>query len=83
MLSLRFFFLSLLSGSLAKTVTYNWSIDFVQAAPDNFTRQVIGINGKWPLPPIMADVGDLVVVNVFVVSSLEIESTLTMLASIT
>jgi iron transport multicopper oxidase len=83
MLSLTLFFLSLLSASLAKTVTYSWSIDFVQAAPDNFTRQVIGINGEWPLPPIEADVGDQVVVNVFVISSLGSESTLTILASIT
>jgi iron transport multicopper oxidase len=83
MLSLTLFFLSLLSASLAKTVTYNWSIDFVQAAPDSFTRQVIGINGKWPLPPIEADVGDQVVVNVFVILSLESESTLTILDSIT
>jgi iron transport multicopper oxidase len=83
MLSLTLFFLSLFSASFAKTVTYNWSIDFVQAAPDNFTRQVIGINGKWPLPPIEADVGDLVVVNVFVILTLESEWTLTILASIT
>jgi len=83
MLSLTLLFLSLSSASLAKTVTYNWSIDFVQAAPDNFTRQVIGINGKWPLPPIEADVGDQVLVNVLVKSSLESGSTLTILASIT
>jgi iron transport multicopper oxidase len=83
MLCLTLLFLSLSSASLAKTVTYNWSIDFVQAAPDNFTRQVIGINGKWPLPPIEADVGDQVLVNVLVKSSLESGSTLTILASIT
>jgi iron transport multicopper oxidase len=57
-------FLSLLSLCLGKTVTYNWSIEFVNAAPDNFTRQVIGINGAWPCPPIEATVGDQVVVHV-------------------
>lgn len=60
-------FLSLaLSASLATcaTITYNWSIDFVEAAPDNFTRQVIGINGQWPCPTIEGTVGDTIVVQV-------------------
>jgi iron transport multicopper oxidase len=67
------FFLSLASIALAGTVTYNWSIDFVTAAPDGFSRQVIGINGKWPCPPIEATVGDTVVVNVY--NNLGTEST--------
>ena len=57
-------FLSLLAVALAGTVTYDWSIDYVTAAPDGFSRQVIGINGAWPCPPIEASVGDTVVVNV-------------------
>jgi iron transport multicopper oxidase len=55
--------LGLISFALAKTVTYDWSIDFVNAAPDGFSRQVIGINGKWPCPPIEVNVGDTVVVH--------------------
>ena len=57
-------FLSLLAVALAGTVTYDWSIDYVTAAPDGFSRQVIGINGAWPCPPLKASVGDTVVVNV-------------------
>lgn len=36
------FILALLSGSLAATVTYNWDINWVEAAPDGFKRPVIG-----------------------------------------
>ena len=57
--------LSLVAGAVAGTVTYDWSIDWVTAAPDGFSRQVIGINGQWPCPPIEATVGDTVVVNVY------------------
>jgi iron transport multicopper oxidase len=32
--------------SLAETLSYNWTIGFVTAAPDGFSRQVIGINGQ-------------------------------------
>ncbi|KAH8799438.1 Cupredoxin, partial [Xylogone sp. PMI_703] len=52
------------SYSCATAVTYNWSIDWVTVAPDGFSRQVIGINGQWPCPPIEASVGDTVVVHV-------------------
>ncbi|KAL1596938.1 hypothetical protein SLS59_007681 [Nothophoma quercina] len=48
----------------AKTVTYDFDIGWATAAPDGFSRQVIGINGQWPIPMIEADVGDTVVVNV-------------------
>ena len=34
--------------AFAKTVTYNFDIGWVTAAPDGFSRQVIGINGQWP-----------------------------------
>ena len=51
------------SLGLAATVTYNWDITWVTAAPDGFSRPVIGINGKWPCPPIEATVGDTVVVR--------------------
>jgi hypothetical protein len=32
----------------AKTVTYDFDIGWVTAAPDGYSRQVIGINGQWP-----------------------------------
>ncbi|KAK0118499.1 hypothetical protein ONS95_007390 [Cadophora gregata] len=57
--------LSLVSFALAKTVTYDWSIGWVTAAPDGFTRKVIGINGKFPLPTIEGNVGDRIIVNVY------------------
>ncbi|KAI1207279.1 Cupredoxin [Annulohypoxylon truncatum] len=51
------------TGSLARTVTYNWNVTWVFANPDGFERPVIGINGAWPCPTIEATVGDIVVVN--------------------
>jgi len=51
--------------SHAATVTYDFNITWVTSNPDNaFNRPTIGINGKWPLPQITADVGDRVIVNV-------------------
>ncbi|OCL11751.1 Ferroxidase [Glonium stellatum] len=55
---------TLLPSSLAKTVTFNWDIGWVNAAPDGFNRPVIGINGQWPLPKVEADLGDTIVVNI-------------------
>ncbi len=61
--------LSLVAGAVAGTVTYDWSIDWVTAVPDGFSRQVIRINGQWPCPLIEATVGDIaVVVNVYKIS---------------
>ena len=49
----------------AATVTYDFDVGWVVANPDGlFPRQTIGINGQWPIPPITANVGDRVVVNV-------------------
>ena len=48
----------------AKTVTYNWEVDWVSVSPDGYVRPAVGINGQWPCPSIKADVGDQVVVNV-------------------
>ncbi|KAL1643610.1 hypothetical protein SLS61_009155 [Didymella pomorum] len=47
----------------AKTVTYDFDIGWVTAAPDGYSRQVIGINGQWPVPMIEADLGDTIVVT--------------------
>ncbi|KAL5890122.1 hypothetical protein ACKVWC_005338 [Pyricularia oryzae] len=48
----------------AAIVTYDWTIDWVRAAPDGFSRPVIGVNNQWPCPAIRANVGDTVVVNI-------------------
>ena len=59
--------LCLLSAAItrATTVTYDFNLTWVIANPDDvYERPTLGINGKWPLPPITADVGDRVVVNV-------------------
>lgn len=58
----------------AATVTYDFDIGWVTANPDGQAdRPVIGINGKWPIPRIEADVGDRIIVNV--VNSLGNQST--------
>ncbi|KAJ5527091.1 hypothetical protein N7513_011250 [Penicillium frequentans] len=50
----------------AKTVTYDFNVTWVMANPDGlFEREVIGINGQWPLPPIEVDQGDRLIVNMY------------------
>ncbi|RYN46516.1 hypothetical protein AA0114_g8304 [Alternaria tenuissima] len=57
--------LSVYAGAAyAKTVSYDFDVGYVTAAPDGFERQVIGINGKWPIPTIECDEGDTVQVTV-------------------
>jgi hypothetical protein len=47
------------------TVKYDFDIGWTYANPDGqYTRPVIGVNGKWPIEPIVATKGDQVVVNV-------------------
>lgn len=64
----RFLLLAVFSLSAVvqtATVTYDFEVGWVTANPDGaFDRPTIGINGKWPIPPITANVGDQVVVNV-------------------
>ncbi|KAI0849334.1 putative ferroxidase [Daldinia vernicosa] len=55
--------LAQVTGSSAKTVTYDWNVTWVFASPDGFGRPVIGINDAWPCPTIEADVGDFVSIN--------------------
>ncbi|KAI9673750.1 MAG: hypothetical protein M1829_003987 [Trizodia sp. TS-e1964] len=51
--------------SAAATVTYDFNITWVTANPDGaFDRPTMGINGQWPIPAIMATVGDVVIINV-------------------
>ncbi|KAI1875618.1 uncharacterized protein JN550_001904 [Neoarthrinium moseri] len=51
------------AGTWASTVTYEWDVTWVNASPDGFERPVIGINGEWPCPPIKANVGDTILIN--------------------
>ncbi|KAF2828153.1 iron transport multicopper oxidase FET3 precursor [Ophiobolus disseminans] len=47
------------------TVTYNFDVAWTYANPDGQQmRPVMGINGKWPIEPIVATKGDRVIVNV-------------------
>ncbi|KAK0638799.1 Cupredoxin [Cercophora newfieldiana] len=47
----------------AATVSYNFDITWVWAAPDGFGRPVVGVNNQWPCPTIEANVGDTLVVT--------------------
>jgi iron transport multicopper oxidase len=62
-------FLHLLPSVLAtvavcKTVTYDFNITWVRAAPDGYERPAIGVNGVFPPPTVRASKGDTVIVNV-------------------
>lgn len=57
--------LALASLAASKIITFDWSIDWVTAAPDKFSRRTIGINGQFPLPTMEGTVGDVMVVNVY------------------
>ncbi|KAL1899946.1 hypothetical protein Cpir12675_001167 [Ceratocystis pirilliformis] len=49
----------------AKLLEYDFHIGWVNANPDGaFERPVIGINGQWPVPAIVGNVGDDVVLHV-------------------
>ncbi|KAI5196373.1 hypothetical protein E4T39_07839 [Aureobasidium subglaciale] len=54
-----------ISSTSGKTVTYDWNIEWMTAAPDGTARPVIGVNGQWPCPSVDVMEGDLVVVNVY------------------
>jgi hypothetical protein len=67
-LSLSSFLLPItLLSSIAQcaTVTHDFDIAWTYANPDGqATRPVMGVNGKWPVPAIVATKGDQVIVNV-------------------
>lgn len=56
--------LGLAATALAKTVSVDWDIGWVSAAPDGYTRPVIGINGQWPPPALEVDVNDTIIATV-------------------
>jgi iron transport multicopper oxidase len=35
------------SSTTGNTMTYDWNIEWMIAAPDGFARPVIGVNGQW------------------------------------
>ncbi|CAM6057583.1 unnamed protein product [Sphagnum tenellum] len=47
----------------AAVVKYDWTVDYLFAAPDCVERLIIAINGQFPSPTIQAVQGDTVVVN--------------------
>ncbi|WVQ83313.1 hypothetical protein IAT38_005452 [Cryptococcus sp. DSM 104549] len=50
----------------AATVEYWWNISHATANPDGlYTRQVVGVNGTWPPPPIVATTGDTVIIHAY------------------
>ncbi|KAI9797329.1 MAG: hypothetical protein M1833_005508 [Piccolia ochrophora] len=52
-------------GVQAATVNYDFNITWVTRNPDGaFDRPTIGINNQWPIPDIVANKGDRVIVNV-------------------
>ncbi|KKY28050.1 putative multicopper oxidase type 1 [Diplodia seriata] len=56
--------LSLAATALAKTVSVEWDIGWVTAAPDGYSRPVIAVNGQWPPPVLEANVNDTIVATV-------------------
>lgn len=63
MLSILFLTLLCVPLGFAKIVYKEWNITWVTAAPDGFSRPVIGINGEWPCPVLRATQGDTVIVT--------------------
>ena len=50
---------------LSAIQTLEWNITYTTANPDGqFERRVIGVNGKWPPPPIELEYGDRLVLKV-------------------
>lgn len=56
-----------LIGGLCETVladqTFEWNTTWVNAAPDGFSRPVVGINGVWPCPTIKGKVGEVITIE--------------------
>ena len=65
MFAFLFLLLGLCHLAVTKVAYYDWSIDWVSAAPDGFTRPLIGINGQWPPPEVHVNKGDRVIVRAF------------------
>ncbi|KAG1143448.1 hypothetical protein G6F37_001552 [Rhizopus arrhizus] len=49
----------------AARVVVDWNVTYTTANPDGlFERKVVGVNGKWPVPPVEANINDTLVINV-------------------
>ena len=48
----------------AAVVKYDWTVDYMFAAPDCVEKQILAVNGQYPSPTIRAVEGDTVVVRV-------------------
>jgi iron transport multicopper oxidase len=59
--------LGALVAGLCQTVladqSFKWSTTWVNAAPDGFSRPVVGINGVWPCPTITGKVGEVITIE--------------------
>ncbi|KAF1813975.1 conidial pigment biosynthesis oxidase Abr1/brown 1 [Eremomyces bilateralis CBS 781.70] len=51
-------------GAIATTHRYDWELSWVTAAPDGFSRPVIGVNGEFPSPTITVMKGDRLIIKV-------------------
>jgi iron transport multicopper oxidase len=64
-ISVVFFTLLFAVNTLAKDVTFNWSLGWINANPDGrLVRPVIAINGQFPLPTISITLHDRIIINV-------------------
>ncbi|KAJ1988712.1 ferroxidase fet3 [Coemansia sp. RSA 1358] len=60
-----FFLLILLQPAQTADVFVDWDIGYVMVNRDGVnTRRAIGVNGKVPIPPVVATIGDTVYMNV-------------------
>lgn len=55
--------LAALNFGRAAVVEHHWEATWVWASPDGYGRPVIGINGQWPCPEIVANKDDQIVVH--------------------
>ena len=56
----------LLNFAAAEDRVFDWNVTWVKANPDGHTeRQIVGINGQWPLPVVHVNKGDRIIVNMF------------------
>ncbi|KAK8847393.1 hypothetical protein IAR55_005251 [Kwoniella newhampshirensis] len=54
----------LLEGVIAATHEHWWNISYATANPDGlYERRVIGVNGTWPPPPLIATQGDTILIH--------------------
>ncbi|KAJ2357593.1 ferroxidase fet3 [Coemansia erecta] len=53
-------------AALAARVVVDWNIGYISVNRDGYNlRRAIGVNGKLPIPPIEATIGDTIELNVF------------------